>query len=131
MQTEGFYANAGGWAAPTAAASVYSGNSTQPIRITADRIGAPPGVNGANLTVRVGPLIVNDSGAPTIGTPVTTHVVPAATNGAATVEIVPPPMPYRIEFQFDSSFKQSDFGAVDTRDLGGRIVLTIGDLQAP
>jgi hypothetical protein len=131
MQTEGFYANADGWAAPTAAASVYSGNPTQQIRITADRIGAPPGVNGANLTVRVGPLVLNDSGAPTIGAPVTTHVVLAATNVAAAVEIVPPLMPYRIEFQFDSSFKQSDFGAIDTRDLGGRIVLTIGDLQAP
>lgn len=116
-----------GWTGPTAYLDYFADTAAKTIRLKIDRAGAPAGVPPTNATVTTGPLGSREDGSIGITTTTATTTQPISTESGAEFELAVPTAPFRITLVFEPSFKRSDYGQADTRDLGARVTITLGD----
>jgi hypothetical protein len=114
------------WTAPTAAINYYVSTDIRTIRVQIDRTGIPASVPPTKATVTVGTLVADDQGAATIGKTTGSTIVEISSAAGADFELAVPPAPFRVQLAFEPSFRPSDYGQEDTRDLGAHVLVTLG-----
>ena len=116
-----------GWTGPTAYLDYFAATSLRTIHVQVDRAGAPAGVPPTTVTVSSGRLQTLTDGSTGIAT--TTDSASKSITGevGADFDLVVPAAPFRIALAFTPSFKRSDYGQDDTRDLGARVTITLGN----
>ena len=65
-------------------------------------------------------------GAATVNTMTTPISAEISSTSGANFDLAVPPAPFRVQMTFEPSFKRSDFGQADTRDLGAHVLVKLG-----
>jgi hypothetical protein len=111
-----------GWMGSTARMTQYRTPGDRPGRATVTLSRAAwigKDVPGA-VRIRVGPLVVGEDGAPRIGRTTATARGTIHAGGLERFSLRTPPPPFVTEVRIEPTFSPSDFGLVDTRDLGAQ-----------
>ena len=114
------------WTGPTAAINYFAATDIRTVHVHIDRADIPDGVPPTKATVSIGTLVTDDQGAATIGSTTGTKSVEISNSTGADFDLPVPPAPFRVELSFEPSFKRSDYGEADTRDLGAHVLITLG-----
>jgi hypothetical protein len=123
LQTSGIYPDT--WTSPRGAINYYSATDATSIHVHIDREGAPTGVPLSTVRVSTGTINVAPDGTTEISPVTATKTGTISQTEAMDFNLPIPRSPFRVEIDFEQSFRRSDFGQDDTRDLGGRVVVTL------
>jgi hypothetical protein len=114
------------WTGPSASIDYFATTDVRMVHVHIDRTGIPSSVPATQATVSTGPLVADDQGAAIIGKTTGSTIVEISSAAGADFELAVPPAPFRMQLAFEPSFRPSDYGQEDTRDLGAHVLVTLG-----
>ena len=115
------------WIGPQAAITWFAPTQASTMRVHLDRVGSSANAPAATATVTVGPLVAGVVGAPGPAPDSPTQTGSISSTAAVDFDFAVPTTPFQVTIVIDPPYRPSDFGQSDTRELGARAIITLGD----
>jgi hypothetical protein len=115
------------WIGPQAAITWFAPTQASTMRVHLDRAGISANAPAATATVTVGPLVAGADGAPGPAPDSPTQTGSISSTAAVNFDFSVPTTPFQVTIVIDPPYRPSDFGQSDTRELGARAIITLGD----
>ena len=123
-QTSGLFPD--GWSGAQAAINYYVATPLRTVHIQIDRGNAPASAPPSTVTITTGRIATLPDGTAGINKPTAMRSTSVSARSSIDMSIAIPESPMRIELTFSPTFRRSDFGQDDSREIGGRVTVTLG-----